>query len=104
VKRSVLRRPWYLYDINVVNPAERTYPIPPNEDTLLVSVNLNHRSITSYLEGWSPFNRFVLPNASSAAGDFGFAPNYYGDLEVLDGYKFWNPDSLGGWAMVSGDT
>jgi len=92
-----------LYDINVVNPAERTYPIPPNEDTLLVSVNLNHRSITSYLEGWSPFNGSVLPNASSAAGDFGGTMDGFYWIPN-DGYKFWNPDSLGGWAMVSGDT
>jgi len=48
--------------------------------------------MTSYFEGWSPFNRTVLPNASSAAGPF-----------TDNGYKFWTPQSLGGWAMVSGD-
>jgi len=61
-------------------------------ETELVAKNDRHRSMTSYFEGWSPFNGAELPNASSGAGPF-----------TENGYKFWDPKTLGGWAMVSGD-
>ena len=47
--------------------------------------------MTSYFESWSTFNRNVLPRELHANGAFDG-----------DGYRFWKPQDLGGWAMACG--
>ena len=58
----------------------------------MVCENYGTGTFTSYFEGWSPFRRNVLPMQKHALGTFD-----------KDGYKFWKPQSLGGWAMAYGE-
>lgn len=55
--RSVLRRPWYLNDINVKTRVNNAWVTTHVASTELEATNLWHASMTSYFEGWSPFNR-----------------------------------------------
>ena len=50
-------------------------------------------SLTSYLEGWTPLKRILLPNTETATG---------GVLDQSDGghYSTSDPERLGGWVMV----
>lgn len=91
--RSVLRKAWWLKNVIVKTWNGSVWVETTVESTQLVAKNYWHRSMTSYFEGWSPFNRSVLPTQSSAAGEF-----------TKDGYQFWTVEELGGWAMVSGTT
>jgi hypothetical protein len=92
LSRSILRKAWPLLDINV---KERTvdggWAIHHEDVTELEAINYGHTS--SYLEGWSPFYRKAVQDASSAVGPF-----------TQNGYKWWHCSALGGWAMLSGDT
>jgi len=76
--RSVERKAWWLNNIIVKTRVGKEWEESIVASTELVAKNLWHRSMTSYFEGWSPFNRSVLPTQSSAAGEF-----------TEDGYQFW---------------
>jgi hypothetical protein len=89
--RSVMRKAWMLDNIVQKTWDGKVWTETTVAHTELIAKNYWHRSMTSYFEGWSPFNRSILPTQSSEAGVF-----------TQDGYKFWTVKELGGWAMASG--
>ncbi|MFP6899374.1 MAG: hypothetical protein VCA36_00435 [Opitutales bacterium] len=90
--RSVLKRPWKMKNLQVKTWDGKAWRQEKVAETTLEAKHLWHRSMTSYFEGWSPFRRSVLPKQRHAKGEF-----------KKDGYEFWKPQDLGGWAMVYGD-
>ncbi len=98
--RSVTRHPWRLTHINEMHWNSSTWLATPGScwlatpraETMMVCENLQHGSQTSYFEAWSPFDHRPLPLQKHGKGTFGD-----------DGYRFWKPQDLGGWAMAYGD-
>lgn len=89
--RSVLRRPWILTGVYETQDGGTAVRGELQNQTKMVCENRGHRSMTSYFESWSTFNRNVLPRQLHANGAFDG-----------DGYRFWKPQDLGGWAMACG--
>lgn len=59
--RSVLRKPWWLNNIIERTWNGSAWVSATVASTELIAKNYWHRSMTSYFEGWTPFNRSVLP-------------------------------------------
>lgn len=92
--RSVLRRPWKLQNIHVTSwNGSRWTRTDKVMETTLQANHLQPGSFDSYFEGWSPFRRTVLPRQRHGKGAF-----------KRDGYRFWDPADLGGWAMAHSDS
>ncbi len=92
LERAVLRRPWTLRDVVVKTWDGKRWLEAETKDTTLVAENLWSRSMTSYFEAWTPLRRTALPQQRHGKGTFD-----------KDGYQFWKPNDLGGWAMAYGD-
>lgn len=92
LERIVLRRPWELRDVTVKTWDGKQWQESKSRSTTLVADHLWKGSMTSYFENWIPLRRTVLPYQRSGKGKF-----------TEDGYKFWKPQELGGWAMAFGD-
>lgn len=92
LERIVLRRPWEVYDVVVRTWDGKQWQESKTPTTKLVADHLWSRSMTSYFENWIPLRRTALPYQRSGKGKF-----------TEDGYKFWRPQDLGGWAMAYGD-
>lgn len=92
LERTVLRRPWELRDVVVRTWDGKQWDASASEKTVLVADHLWRGSMTSYFENWIPLRRTALPYQRSARGTF-----------TEDGYKFWKPQDLGGWAMAFGE-
>lgn len=92
--RAVTRGPWPLRDVFVKTQEGKKWvkPKAKTEATTLAAVNLGSRTFSSYFEGWTPMRRTLLPKQKHGRGEF-----------VEDGYKFWRPEDLGGWAMAYGE-
>jgi len=91
--RAVVRRPWKLRDI-VVKTWEGGKWLETNfQEATLDAIHLGPGSVTSYFEAWTPLRRTALPHQRHGKGTFD-----------KDGYQFWKPQDLGGWAMAYGDT
>ena len=100
IEREVTRRPWMLYGVYALDPdGELTYPLNDQNYTLLqqptwlVSENLGRGSVTSYLETWAPFHSAYLPEMILGESNLSIGEN---------GYRFFDPEELGGWAAVAG--
>ena len=88
--RSVVRYPWDLTDVIVKTKLEKGgWERKQVAKVRMEAINLGRGTTTSYLEGWTPLRRTVLPNQSHGRGAFDG-----------DGYKQWQPEDLGGWAMA----
>lgn len=90
--REVLRRPWQLRGVVVKTWDGKGWQQSTPQVVNLSADHLWHRSMTSYFEGWTPLRRSALPKTRHALGEF-----------EQEGYQFWNPQDLGGWAMAYGD-
>jgi len=90
--RAVLMRPWKLKDVYFKVQEGKTWTREKISETTLKAEHVGHKSLTSYFEGWTPLRRTVLPRQKHAKGEF-----------KDDGYKFWKPQDLGGWAMACSD-
>ena len=92
--RTVVRHPWDLMDVTVKTKLEAGgWDRKQVARVRLEAINLGRGTTTSYFEGWTPFRRTVLPNQSHGKGKFD-----------ADGYKQWQPEDLGGWAMAHSDS
>jgi len=60
--RSVVRKAWWLTNIVERTKEGNKWVSNVVASTELVAKNWGHRSMTSYFEGWSPFNRSVVPD------------------------------------------
>ena len=89
--RRVTREPWKLTDIDEAQRKGTAWTTTRRAETTMVCEQYSPHSLTSYFEAWSPFRRNVLPMQRHAHGDF-----------TGDGYKYWNTEALGGWAMAYG--
>ncbi len=90
--RTVLRRPWELADVIVKTWDGKQWQESRSRNTTLVAEHHWRGSMTSYFENWIPLRHTVLPYQRTEMGNF-----------PEDGYKFWKPQDLGGWAMAYGD-
>lgn len=90
--RSVVRHPWQLRDVTVKRRTDGGWEREEVGEVRLAAIDHGPRTFSSYFEGWTPFNRTFLPGQSHAKGAF-----------VEDGYRFWQPEELGGWAMAHSD-
>ncbi|WP_435895631.1 hypothetical protein [Oceaniferula spumae] len=91
--RTVFRHPWTLHNVT-----EKTFDVgkpkrEKKEKTRLIAIHHGPKTMTSYFEGWTPLNRTILPMQSHGRGEF-----------KKNGYQFWQPEELGGWAMAHSDT
>lgn len=91
--REVIRHPWRLRDVVERRWEDGGWRESPVADTLLVAEHARPGSIDSYFECWTPLRRSVLPAARHGRGTFD-----------RDGYRFWSPADLGGYAVAHGDT
>jgi len=91
--RSIIRMPWKLSDVMVRTWDGTQWKDSTLQNTTLEAKNLWRSSMTSYVENWIPLRRTLLPNQRHRNGTFSD-----------DGYKFWKPQDLGGWAMAYGDS
>ncbi len=89
--RCVTRQPWKLTNIYEEHRNETTWVPTLKAETTMVCEQYSSGSYTSYFEGWSPFRRTVLSMQKHGLGTFSG-----------DGYRFWKPQELGGWAMAYG--
>ena len=89
--RSVTRRPWKLTNIHEELRTETSWVSKLQAETTMVCEHYGNGSQTSYFEGWSPFRRSVLPMQKHGLGSFS-----------EEGYRFWKPQALVGWAMAYG--
>ncbi|MEO8268805.1 MAG: hypothetical protein ABI557_03730 [Aureliella sp.] len=92
LERSVIRRPWQLSDVTVRTWDGKNWQESKSLNTTLVADHLWNSSMTSYFENWIPLRQTILPHQRPGKGNF-----------TEDGYKFWKPQDLGGWAMAYGD-
>ena len=92
LSRSVTRHPWRLTHINEMSWNGPSRLATARAETTMVCEYLQHGSQTSYFEAWSPFDHRPLPLQKHGKGTFSD-----------DGYRFWKPQDLGGWAMAYGD-
>ena len=90
--RRVTRRPWKLVNIYEDKRNGAEWVTTLQTETAMVCEHYGSGSQTSYFEGWSPFRRSALPMQKHGLGTFS-----------ADGYQFWKPHELGGWAMAYGD-
>lgn len=90
--RLVLRRPWELHDVVVRTWDGKRWYEAKSQRTTLAAEHLWDHSMTSYFENWIPLRRTILPYQRPGKGRF-----------EGNGYKFWKPQELGGWAMAYGD-
>ena len=91
--RKVLRRPWRLTNIGENNWNGSSWVSTHRDEATMVCEHHSHAAQTSYFEAWSPFDHRPLPLQKHGKGSFDH-----------DGYRFWKPQDLGGWAMAYGDT
>ena len=91
--RCVTRHPWKLKNIQEMNADAKSSESTLRAETTMGCDHLQHGSMTSYFEAWSPFDHRPLPLRKHGKGSF-----------EADGYRFWKPQDLGGWAMAYGDT
>jgi hypothetical protein len=89
--RLVTRHPWKLTNIHENRWNGTEWVTTLQAETTMVCEHYGSASQTSYFEGWSPFRRSVLPLQKHGLGTFSG-----------DGYRFWKPQALGGWAMAYG--
>lgn len=91
--RRVTRQPWRLTNIYKQKWNGTAWVATLQAEATMVCEHHGSGSQTSYFEGWSPFRRTVLPMQKHGLGTF-----------TGDGYRFWKPQALGGWAMAYGST
>ncbi len=91
--RSVFRHAWKLRDVTVRTWDGNQWIRQHMPETHLLATHEMAGSVTSYFEAWTPLNRAVLPKQSHGRGSF-----------ESDGYQFWDPSGLGGWAMAHSDS
>lgn len=91
--REVTRRPWPLRDVTLRRWEGEAWRESHAAETLLVAEHSRPGSIDSYFECWTPLRRSVLPAVRHGRGTFD-----------RDGYRFWSPADLGGYAVAHGDT
>lgn len=89
--RRVTRRPWKLTDVSEDHWNGSVWVATLQGQTTMVCEHYWNKSQTSYFEGWCPFHRTALPFQKHGLGTFS-----------ADGYQFWEPQALGGWAMSYG--
>ncbi len=89
--RRVTRQPWKLTQIYEDRWTGAAWVTTLQAETTMVCEHYGSGSQTSYFEGWSPFLRSALPMQKHGLGTFSG-----------DGYRFWKPQALGGWAMAYG--
>lgn len=92
LERIVLRKPWELQDVIVKTWDGKQWHESKSQSTTLVADHLWNGSMTSYFENWIPLRHTIMPYQRPGKGKF-----------EEDGYKFWKPQELGGWAMAYGD-
>jgi hypothetical protein len=93
LERSVDRRPWTLRDVTVRTWRNGKWLETESDEVDLQAEHFWPGSMTSYFEAWTPLRRSALPRQSHGKGTF-----------EKDGYQFWRPRDLGGWAMAHGDS
>lgn len=89
--RRVTRKPWKLTNVYEETWNGTAWVSKLQDETTMICQHYGSGSQTSYFEGWSPFNRTALPMQKHGLGTFSG-----------DGYRFWKPQMLGGWAMAYG--
>jgi len=89
--RRVTRHAWKLSNIYEDRWNGSGWETTLQPTTTMKCEHYANGSLTSYFEAWSPFRRTVLPRQKHGRGDF-----------TADGYQFWKPEAVGGWAMAYG--
>ncbi|MDB9786570.1 discoidin domain-containing protein [Bacteriovoracaceae bacterium] len=100
--RKILRMPWIISNYYYQDKdgkeiyQNRGYTFATGPDNMECESNGSRGSLTSYLEGWTPFKRTYLPDTETATGN---------KLDQTNGGHYGNPDptGIGGWVMAKND-
>jgi len=93
LERAVVRKPWSLHGVVVKTRVNEEWLETECEETDLAAEHDQPGSLGSYFEAWIPLRRTALPQQCHGKGKFD-----------KDGYHFWKPRDLGGWAMAYSET